>query len=235
MPTYLRHGVHLCFVDDGAIFLDLTANAYLGIDAATQRALRSSLAGAEPTLVEANPHSEAGPPDLVAALIERGLLTHSPSSGRAFCPLIVSMTQAVPFGTGRADVHVGVTHLVRFLWALLRASMLIRRGQLNRLTRALTQRKAALALRLPKPSLQDPIVLVHTVRRLAAFFYSAKDACLLDSLVLAEFLLRFGHRPTVVLAVRTKPFLAHAWVQLGTQVLNDSLEHAHTLTPIAAF
>jgi len=234
METYLRHGVHLCFVDEGAIFLDIPANTYLSIDAATRSALMTSLVGLAPACGSQLSCVHSGLPEGVAELLRRGLLTNSPSAGRPFLPLTVSMTRAVPFGMGRRPtIRIRAMHLVRFVVALIPASIRIRHGHLSMLAARLLTLKARLPISLTRES-AEIVTLVHIFRRLTTLFYTSKNACLLDSAVLTEFLLRYGHRPVLVLGVRTKPFLAHAWVQIGDCVLNDSLEHAQTLTPIAA-
>jgi hypothetical protein len=111
---------------------------------------------------------------------------------------------------------------------------MLRRGHLLALVTRLLARKASILPASRMGEAHDVVTLVHIVRRLSALFYTSKDACLLDSFVLAEFLISYGYRPTLVLGVHTKPFLAHAWVQMDDCVLNDSMEYAQTLTPIAA-
>jgi hypothetical protein len=37
-----------------------------------------------------------------------------------------------------------------------------------------------------------------------------------------------------LIGVSTKPFLAHAWVQMSELVLNDTAEHVQTFTPLLA-
>ncbi|HVZ34530.1 MAG TPA: lasso peptide biosynthesis B2 protein, partial [Polyangiaceae bacterium] len=59
-------------------------------------------------------------------------------------------------------------------------------------------------------------------------------ACLFDSLVLAEFLRRRGVRATLVIGISTVPFAAHACVQFGDLVLNDTVEKVQGYTPILA-
>jgi hypothetical protein len=67
---------------------------------------------------------------------------------------------------------------------------------------------------------------------LRAWCYTAKRRCLFDSLVLSIYLTREKIPCTLVIAVTTKPFLAHAWVQIGDSVLNDTAEHVQDFQPI---
>src|SRR5687768_3069337 len=142
MPTYLRHGIYLCLVDESAIFLDLSANAYLGTDAATTQVLTRSLVGLEGASSAGRSGQDSEVPPPLSALIARGLLTESASCGRAFTPLEIAMTHALPFGTGRAKIHVRATHVLRFVCALICASSLVRRGRLLQLMSRIVTLKA---------------------------------------------------------------------------------------------
>lgn len=56
--------------------------------------------------------------------------------------------------------------------------------------------------------------------------------CLLDSLALAAFLHRRRRYPRLVIGVTLSPFAAHCWLQAGDWVLNESVDHAASFTPI---
>jgi hypothetical protein len=47
-----------------------------------------------------------------------------------------------------------------------------------------------------------------------------------------DFLDRRGARASIVFGVTGTPFKAHCWVQLGDQLLNDSLDNVTPFTPI---
>lgn len=231
MQTYLRRGVYLCFVDEGAIFLDTLANAYVGIDVATKAALMRSLAGLAPAQ-NAPPPLQADLPDGVAELVRRRLLTVSRAMGHPFSPTSISMGSAIPFGTGRSQAtRTHALHIVWVIVALFMASLRLRRGRLSAMIARLIALKAQISS--SRSDWSELVRLVHIFRRVSLLFYTPKDACLLDSAALTEFLLRYGFNPVLVVGVRTKPFSAHAWVQADDCILNDSLEHAQTLTPIA--
>jgi hypothetical protein len=91
---------------------------------------------------------------------------------------------------------------------------------------------------------REPSRAEFTVRDLASisaefrafrpWLYTARDRCLFASLVLASYLQELGFDPTFVIGVRTKPFSAHAWVQVGNYVVDDSPEMVGSFTPILA-
>ena len=74
--------------------------------------------------------------------------------------------------------------------------------------------------------------LARVFRILRPIFYTAKDKCFFDSLVLLEFCSRYRLFPSWVIGVTTQPFQAHSWVQEGTIVVNDTAERARVFTPI---
>lgn len=70
-----------------------------------------------------------------------------------------------------------------------------------------------------------------------AFHGAARHAttrlhCLPHSIAVAHAMLARGAPALLVLGVRTRPFGAHAWVQLGELLINDSLDNVRDFTPI---
>ncbi|MGJ0239833.1 lasso peptide biosynthesis B2 protein [Novosphingobium fluoreni] len=59
-----------------------------------------------------------------------------------------------------------------------------------------------------------------------------RPLCLPDSLAFLWFAMRRGHAPRLVFGVEAFPFTAHCWVQDGSMVLTDALDHASRFRPI---
>jgi hypothetical protein len=74
--------------------------------------------------------------------------------------------------------------------------------------------------------------LVMRFVHLRPLFYTARDACLLDSLTLLNFLALHDVYPQWVFGVRTAPFHAHCWVQQEDVLYNDMPERVRQYTPI---
>jgi hypothetical protein len=74
--------------------------------------------------------------------------------------------------------------------------------------------------------------LTRAFCRIRPWFYTAHDRCLVDSLILAEFLHRYGYPARLVIAVHPRPFSAHAWVQVGDCVIDDTVETVRRFAPI---
>lgn len=80
----------------------------------------------------------------------------------------------------------------------------------------------------------DRTCVLRTVQAFeqARLLRTAADRCLPRSIALALRLARYGASTNVVIGVRTNPFGAHCWTQLGETVLNDSVEEVLRYTPI---
>lgn len=81
-------------------------------------------------------------------------------------------------------------------------------------------------------SFQDLQALLTLFARLRVWLYTARNHCLLDSLVLARFLQTYHINATFCIGVALMPFAAHAWVQVETCVLDDSVDHVRNFLPI---
>lgn len=68
--------------------------------------------------------------------------------------------------------------------------------------------------------------------RRAARFATTRHHCLPHALAVAHALCARNAPGTLVIGVRTRPFGAHAWVQCGDAVVNDSIDTVRDFTPI---
>lgn len=66
----------------------------------------------------------------------------------------------------------------------------------------------------------------------ARLLKSAADRCLPRSIAQVLRIAAHGYRAHLAIGVKDRPFGAHAWVQFGDEVLNDSLEEVRRYTPI---
>jgi hypothetical protein len=127
-------------------------------------------------------------------------------------------------------VRMSVLDITRFARAWLHSAWMFRRWSLLRIVQRLGTRRANAG--------QQPLDVARTRRlmsvffRLRAFAYTKKGRCLLDTLVLVEFLALHGMFPTFVIGVKTQPFAAHSWAQWDGYVLNGTPEYVRRFTPI---
>jgi hypothetical protein len=121
----------------------------------------------------------------------------------------------------------------RMTTAFVRAAAALRLRRLERVAAEIAKRKAAHASQ-EEIDVETARQLAMIFRALRPFFYTAYGKCLLDSLVLIEFLAAYDLFPIWVIGVRPMPFAAHSWVQIARFILNGSPEYARAFAPIMA-
>jgi hypothetical protein len=233
LPWYF-FGVHAycCEFDDGAIILDLRSDTYLGIDAQHIPYLRTRISNWPESgrSSRADRNDIAASESLIADLLTRGILTTSSASSPT-SPAAIPTTALTLASSAEAQRRISITHVIQFSIALLTVVLHLRGSRLSVLLDWLRRRQSLMQSR-------HSITHENTMARLASFLwlrtwcYTAQRRCLFDSLILAVYLTRGMIPCTFTIGVATKPFLAHAWVQIGDSVLNDTAEHAQDFKPI---
>jgi hypothetical protein len=226
MTTLLAEDVHVCVADNNAIFLDLKHDRYIGLDAPQTSVLRK--------IVSDEPATGADVDALVAHLIEQKLLTHDARRGRA-----LRLTRVCAPAEGLIGMEydppcqVRWHHVIALAAAYFEVTASLRFRSLAATVATASRRRLAAASN-SREALDIEFVraLVLAFRRLRPLFYKGRERCLLDSLVLASFLAKYGIRPNVIIGVTLGPFSGHCWVQHETIVLNDRLQRVARVTPI---
>jgi Transglutaminase-like superfamily len=176
-------------------------------------------------------------PDLVKQLLERRVLTSSPTEGKAASPTLVKAGDSELIDTALTAsrrVRLSAISLVTYLATKTLLSM-----RLNRLNIVLQRLSAArermLSTRTTDATNCPPARLGNLIREYInarSLIFSARDSCLFDSIVFAHFLIRHAVPVNLVFGVRVNPFAAHCWVQSGSRVLSDTLECVSCYEPI---
>jgi hypothetical protein len=78
----------------------------------------------------------------------------------------------------------------------------------------------------PRHTAADEIAATCEAVALATCFYWKSVLCLQRSVVLARLLRRRGVSARLVIGYRPLPFMAHAWVEVDGQIVNDSSVYA---------
>jgi hypothetical protein len=232
---YLSDYARPCVFEDGAVLMDLRTDTYLGIAAEhlpdVQRHVVNWPEGAAPSQSKPGDNSAASA-QLIRELLKRGVLT---TTVKPPAPLDVPEPSSTFLYLGTSDVsrHVPLKHALRFLTALASTSFRQRRRLQSRLSgidgcQSALRHDGKVA---PTESIVNPIASFFTLR---PWFYTASGRCLFDSLVLIEYLTKLRVPCTLVIGVAIKPFLAHAWVQVGPSVVNDTVENVQMYKPILA-
>lgn len=125
-----------------------------------------------------------------------------------------------------------VAPCIQFLVSALNAHIKLRYRPIKAVVRQIQARKSG----VPRPPLVPSEI--DRMKRLVRCFqwlrpiFPRKYLCLFDSLALLEFMRLNNFFPMWVFGVRSEPFAAHCWVQLGNVVLNDSLAEVTQYVPI---
>lgn len=146
------------------------------------------------------------------------------------CP---NLDELVALGPSKKIAQGIRAYVCPFLRATLSVSAAVAIFGAGTAIRNLDGLKRASASRLSRPfgTLKDAVAAFRTLR---SWLYTAHDRCLFDALVLGNYLLQLRHEAQFVVGVRTRPFIAHAWVQSGTYLLEDVPEHVQLFTPVLA-
>ena len=235
MQYLLADGVHACKLDDAAVFLDLRSNRYIAVSPSSMGSLNetvegfTSLGSSSCSLEQKGEQADSE----IRSLLARGILTDSRRRGKPARRAVIQASQAFTPGQRPSTPRtIRASHIARFAASVLYCTWTLQRHR----PKSIIDRMAGLRERHVEQAASGgtdvAAQLVEIFRRLRTFTYTAKDHCLLDSLILADFLFRNGLIPTFIIGIRTKPFLAHAWVQIGDCVMDDKLESLENLTPI---
>jgi len=241
MPQYALAGhVFVCLQGEHVVFLDVQKDRYFALEAQQTGGLDALVRGWP---VRAT--SDVRAPDgddidavqsaLIALLLERGLLSTEPQSGKAATPVSVGPTARELSAEGHeGPTPVGVATFWRFLVSALTASLVLRFGGFERAVRRVGRRNETRRRLAASDDFDEQRVhaLVATFNALRPYFFTAKDMCLFETLAFSEFLARHRIFPQWVFGVQARPFAAHCWLQQGGVVLNDTTDHVGRYTPI---
>jgi hypothetical protein len=239
-PYRLAPQVHVCVSNDGAVFLDLEKDAYLGLEPDQAHVLS--------LVVEAWPESEEGAQHIertqtaerdartfAQTLCRRGLLTPTTEPLEQQRPIPPHLSEPeselIPWNQMSAR-HLRLSHVIRFLRSALTAVLLLRCRPFPAVVDRMRRRKARHAQR-PRPfEIETARNLLSAYTHIRPFIYGQKGRCLLDSLTLLEFLEPDGLCPTWVIGVQIHPFGSHSWLQHESFVLNGTPAYVRAYTPI---
>lgn len=224
VSPHIRH----CDVDEGGVVLNLRTEKYIALPPPARDALDSVSRGASFDARE-NPATT----EIIQALLAAGFITATKEEG----PL-PRLSQPRPseslFETlhGAACPRFRWTDVAAFLAAYTSAACKLKLLRFDHVLQSMHARKSTIVPSVRNRDREYIRQLVNAFRWQRLWTYTGTDQCLLDSLVLIDFLCRFNVAAILVLGVQSKPFGAHAWVQWQDKILNDTLEKVSRYTPI---
>jgi hypothetical protein len=222
--------VRACAMSDQIVLLDLRRSRYLALGLRQWERLMGTADGSHMVRPASQDDQQGDTRRLASALLRQGILTDLPRP----CP----RGEAVETPEASLDVRdpmpysaIGASRAWRFVAAATWASASLRLRSLRAIVDHVAGRSNKLD-RVGAPcqrSLRDAVAAFDALRPL---MFTAEDKCLYDSLALTCFLANEGHKTQWVIGVKTQPFAAHSWVQVGPVVLNDLHENVRSFRPI---
>jgi hypothetical protein len=228
----LQPHIFYCCTRDGVVLLNLKTGKYGGMVGEHAECLSAIMASGS-QLRACCPTFNLAPRqrEVAEQLANAGIITRE--LNLAVIPAIVPLAQETAFSVAtKTAPRIRMRDVYRFLISCAAVSVRMRHLPLERTIATLRFRKnGAKQVLLDEEMIR---ALVNVFFYLRPLIYTTQNSCLYDSMVLMEFLSRYGLFPMFVIGVSTSPFLAHSWVQAGTLALNDTAENTRAFTPILA-
>lgn len=231
-PYSIGSHVRWCRTEDGIVLLDLRTGRYLGISASDHLQVAPYVNDWSTDRSETNIEPPQADEATLGALLKAGILCRAPHHDPPAELQLQAAQTAIPFEDVLDVPRVRAIDMARLLRAFLRIRSALKRQSIQRIVSRLNDRKQRAVDR--SVAAGESIRLAKLYLHIRPLVLTARDRCLMDSLVLVEFLSAYGVFPSWVIGVRTQPFGAHSWVQEGVVVLNDMPEKVLSFTPILA-
>lgn len=216
MRLGLKDGLVHTQCQDDIILLDLEANRYFALPRDSHAAFRQ--------LVEVGALEDAEVASLTATLGPEIIVPDA--------DMVPQRALAVPAITGvleRPDRHASLGLLASTIFMRGRIAVKLQVQSLLILIRQLEREKAGI-LR-PSANALEGAAIADAFHRSAALL-PVKDRCLSVSVALMSALLARSISASLVIGIRTSPFAAHCWVQIGDQLVNERPENVLHYQPI---
>lgn len=235
-PYLIRRHVHFCEAGGHVVFLDLRRDKYLAISRADRLAVSGRILGWPAGADFAHTGESSARADaVIQSMLKLELLTTHADQGKPATPEATAPASAELIDDDlERRPAVRPAHFIAFLFACLRAKLMLRFRRFEAVVSSVRRRKQGTGGLRKAQDLERLRELVSIFNRLRPFVFTSRDACLLDSLSLVEFLFIYGIRVTWLLGVQALPFAAHSWVQHEQLVCNDFVDHVRAFTPVLA-
>lgn len=216
MRLHLPSDIHIAKVGDDIVLLDETRDEYVCLP----------FAASQIRLQEGGAVDIAGR-ETAVALMAAGFLSSAAQPRREPPPLTPRRSLAP------TNLEAGPVEAFQYLASLTDLRKFRRRALSDLIRQARPQGSQRPAF------LSDPVLEAVAARKLATFqrwlpWTPGQGACLYRSFLLLRLLQRSGAGAVWVFGVRTWPFSAHCWLQIGDAVLDDDPDRVAGYTPIMA-
>lgn len=199
--------IHIVLIEDDLVALDVENDAYFCLPQVAPFLAADGCGGWTPSS-----------PEIAAGLLETGLFRSDGSGAKAPRALCVSRTSRTAGPVARTGRLTLITIFAREAWRVHRRPL-----------KTLIARSPDLPL-CP----DEPEAAIADARLFDRWmpWTPGQGQCLYRAYLLRAFLAARGRGATWVFGVRTWPFSAHCWLQIGDVLLDDDLDRVALYTPI---
>ncbi|MGH8158495.1 MAG: lasso peptide biosynthesis B2 protein [Rhodanobacter sp.] len=222
MIQHLNTNISFCELDGRLFFLDIQNDLYFQLSRTLERSLLNYLEAPDDASID------------ISRLVKHNLISQ-PMARRYDKPatsIAVPVESAIEKPCPDRRVPFDVVRDVFLIVAVMRSQLKVRR--LKPILQALSNYRNS---RTSPPVHDQARIRQHLLEAANAFnrvrpYVPIEMCCLIDSLSMVRFLARRGLHAHLVMGVACDPFSAHAWVQHGPLVLNETVGTAQTYVPI---
>ncbi|MBT2145690.1 MULTISPECIES: lasso peptide biosynthesis B2 protein [unclassified Rhodanobacter] len=222
MIQHLNTDISFCELDGRLFFLDIQNDQYFQLSRALERSLLSYLKAPDDAGVD------------ISRLVKHNLIsltTAAPYDGSATGVALPSESAIeTPYPDRR--ISFDVVRDVFLMVAMMRWQLKIRR--LKTVLQALSDYRHSRVSPLvhDQAKFRQRLSEAATAFNLVRPYVPIEMCCLIDSLSMVRFLAKRGLHAHLIMGVASDPFSAHAWVQHGSLVLNETVGTAQAHVPI---
>jgi hypothetical protein len=233
LEYWLREDVYCGDAGEAFVFLDLNSERYFALsrdagDLPETWIPQSSVVDA-PLLQVQDAEKHAA---YMCTLIRHGLVTERPSYRTLGSTYFRKPTSTVDCAESTDEFVWKSQFVSSFVFSYLTQALKYRFTAMKSPIAQLRRRKLSAINTLTVPTVSQLNDLMGHYLRLRAFTFTSKNRCVLDSLILCDYLLRNNVPPTFVIGVTLRPFRAHCWVQSGEVAMNYSHELIELYAPV---
>lgn len=226
----LYPGVSACIADGILVFLDINTEQYYGLSKDQSELLVSHFE--KSALIDNKsrrpPHDKAE--SLIAALVKKKLLKETdeniaPNFHNIALIRPTKSNYHMAFGV---EANPSLRDKLFVLFVHLSVMLRLKKGKLSELLLRDSIAQTTLS--------ENEVSYFVSLYEEASVFspWSGIEKCLFKSISLKRFLRSKGIESTLVIGIKTAPFYAHAWLQIGMTVINDDIDYVGDYSPIFA-
>ena len=227
---WLCDGVYCAEASDAVVFLDMRIGRYLAfnsegvsLDVGSTSRSRGLRNGGS---VEANAENRS----VLEVLSANALLTNDPALRNPYAAYLPRATSTIDCAKGSYAFRWNCMVCARFVASYVTFVITYRLTSMRRCVEILRKRQRRQKTTVANESKLTQL-LCHFVR-LRAMTYTSHNRCVLDTLILCDFLRRNQMSATFAIGVATRPFRAHCWAQSGSIAVNYCSEAVEAFTPL---